>query len=339
MCKPALDITSPTDRLAGARATGYTELVGLPGMRRPQSYALNPSERRHHMKKLAGEMAIVIVAITFLITGCSDDSTTLVAPEELNPPLGLVSVTGNGEVDLAWYTSNFESDLNGYCIYVYEGTSTDLSPRSSIPAVFDSVGCVPVGTPSSELVEATVTNLENGETYSFLVVAAMDNWTRKSYTSNIVIDTPRPDVAGLVLKNQNLGQGDCALKFSATSPYVEVVDETDPGAAIMFESFDAGLGKRSGFVGVQGRAQVQDLGYMSNWDAADEAPTQGYPASDFSVTAIERHVYAVRTVTPNYAKIYVSNISGDPADNSDEVTIWVAYQPDTGNPELMPPLH
>lgn len=284
-------------------------------------------------------LVIAVAAVVVLVTGCSDDTTTLVAPEELNPPLGLVSVTGNGRVDLAWYTSNFESDLDGYCIYVYEGSSTDLSPRSSIPAVFDSVGRVPVATPSSDLVEATVTDLDNGETYSILVVAAMDGWTRKSYTSNIVVDTPRPDVAGLVLKNQNLGQGDCALKFSATPPYVQVVDETDPGASIMFESFDAGLGKRSGFVGVQGRAQIQDLGYMSNWSAADEAPTQGYMASDFSVTAIERHVYAVRTTAPNYAKIYVSNIAGVPADNSDEVTVWVAYQTDTGNPELMPPLH
>ena len=97
------------------------------------------------------------------------------------------------------------------------------------------------------------------------------------------------------------------------------------------------MGKRSGLVGVQGRAQIQDLGYMANWDSADEAPTTGYPSSDFSVTAIPLHVYAVKTTGVNYAKIFVSVMTGDPDDNSDVTTVWVAYQTDTNNPDYSRP--
>jgi hypothetical protein len=278
----------------------------------------------------------MFTVIAAMICGCDTDSTTVVGPGDLNPPLGLWSVTGDGEVDLAWYTSNYESDLDGYVVYFYEGAYGDLDSQSSIPAVFDSLGSLFVTSPSGEVQSVTVTGLTNGDNYSFLIVAAKDDWSEISHTSNIVVDTPRPDVTSLVLKDQNLLQGDCALKFSVTAPYIQVVDDTDPSAAVMFESFNAGAGKRSGLVGVAGRAQVQDLGFMSDWDTADHAPTDGYPAADFSVTAIANHVYAVKTSAGHYAKIYVQGITGNPEDNSDVATVWAAYQTDPNNPELAP---
>jgi hypothetical protein len=277
------------------------------------------------------------MCLVILGTAGCDETTSILNPEDLNPPLGLESVTGDGEVALAWYTSNFESGLDGYKVYVYVGEVTNLSSRSSIPSGFALADSTPVSGTSSGTQSIVIDGLANGQTYSFLVVAAKDDWTDLSHTSNIVTDTPRPEIINVTLKDENLGQGDCCLKFSSTAPYVEVVGKTDPGAAIMFESFNAGLGKRSGLVGVQGRAQVQDLGYMSNWDMADVAPTTGYPSADFSVTAIPLHVYAVKTTGVNYAKIFVSGITGDPADNSDVATIWVAYQTDTGNPDYSRP--
>jgi hypothetical protein len=280
--------------------------------------------------------AVVVCLLFFGVSGC-DETTSILSPKDLNPPLGLSSVTGDGEVALAWYTSNFESDLDGYKVYVYVGAITNLSSRSSIPNGFAVADSTPVSGSSSGVQSIEVEGLVNGETYSFLVVAAKDDWTDLSHTSNIVVDTPRPEVINVELKDENLGQGDCCLRFSSSAPYVEVVGKTDPGAAIMFESFDAGLGKRSGLVGVQGRAQVQDLGYMANWDMADEAPTSGYPMSDFSVTAIPLHVYAVKTIGVNYAKIFVAGITGNPANNSDVATVWVAYQTDTNNPDYSRP--
>jgi hypothetical protein len=200
------------------------------------------------------------------------------------------------------------------------------------------VDSLEVSAPSSDEIVVTLTGLDNGQSYSFLVVAAKDEWKDISYTSNIIIDTPRPEVTSLTLKNQNLDQTDCALKFSSAEPYVEIVDFNDADASLMFESFNAGAGARSGLVGVRGGAQVQDLGFMSDWDMADVAPTEGYPDSDFSVTARANHVYAVKITgaTTNYAKVYISGISGDPADNTDQATVWVAYQTDSNNPEYSP---
>lgn len=288
------------------------------------------------MKSLRSIVSLAVVCLTAIgAMGCNSES--ILSPEDLNPPLGLTSVTGDGQVALAWYTSNFESGLEGYRIYMYVGEITNLSSRSSIPSAFAVADSLPVSGSSSGTRSKTITGLTNGQTYSFLVVAVKDNWTDISHTSNIVVDTPRPEVVSLMLKDENKGEGDCSLKFSATAPYVEVVDKDDPGAAIMFESFNPGLGSRSGLVGVQGRAEIQDLGYMADWDLADVAPPTGYPLSDFSVTAIELHVYAVKTLSTNYAKIFVSDISGNPADNSDVATVWVAYQTQTGNPDYSRP--
>ena len=279
----------------------------------------------------------LIIPVLVVIAACSDTTET-VAPEDLNPPLGLYSVTGDSAVALGWYTSNFEDDLDGYFIYIYEGVYGDDESEEEIPTGFFKADSIEVAAPSSGEIAVTLIGLTNGQTYSFLVVAAKDDWKDISHTSNIIIDTPRPEVISLTLENQNLDGDDCALKFSSTSPYVEVVDFDDPDAALMFESFNAGLGDRSGLVGVRGGAQIQDLGFMSDWDMADVAPTEGYPDSDFSVTARANHVYAVKITgaTTNYAKIYISGIAGDPSDNSDVATVWVAYQTDANNPEYSP---
>jgi hypothetical protein len=281
---------------------------------------------------------VALVIPVLLIAQACEETTETVAPEDLNPPLGLYSVTGDSSVALGWYTSNFEDDLDGYFIYVYEGIYADDESQEEIPAGFFKADSLDVIAPSSGEIVVTLTGLDNGENYSFLVVAAKDDWKDVSYTSNIIIDTPRPEVTNLTLKNQNLDQTDCALKFSSSAPYVEVVDYNDPGAKVMFESFNAGLGDRSGLVGVQGRAEVQDLGFMSDWDTADVAPTEGYPGADFSVTARAGHVYAIRTTgTPAYyAKIYIAGIAGDPSDDTDVATVWAAYQTDPNNPEYSP---
>ncbi len=65
--------------------------------------------------------AAVLTAAVFCAgfgTGCEDDdSLTTVSDDELAPPLGLTSVTGNQSVTLFWYTSNFEDDFEGYKVF------------------------------------------------------------------------------------------------------------------------------------------------------------------------------------------------------------------------------
>ena len=76
--------------------------------------------------------------------------------------------------------------------------------------------------------------------------------------------------------------------------------------------------------------QIQDLGYMSDWDEADVAPASGYFPSGYSVQAIEGHVYAVKTGSPrNYGKIHVLEVNITDA----WVSFKACYQTDPGNRE------
>lgn len=91
------------------------------------------------------------------------------------------------------------------------------------------------------------------------------------------------------------------LALSLVLSFWSCDDETILEPEDLNPPLNAGAGKRPGPVGVDGRAQIQDLGFVVHWGAADIAPEDGCPDADFSVTALENHVYAVRTgfVTPN----------------------------------------
>ena len=49
---------------------------------------------------------LTIAALAAASAGCNDTVTTA-APEDLAPPLGLYSVTGDGAVTLYWEASNY----------------------------------------------------------------------------------------------------------------------------------------------------------------------------------------------------------------------------------------
>jgi len=290
------------------------------------------------MKKLG----LLFICTTLIIAlGCKEEEE-VVAPEKLSPPLGLYSITGDGKVSLGWYTSNYEENFKGYLIYQYEGEYSEEASGASVPDGFELIDTVEItGTPSVTE-NVIVDGLDNGDTYSFLVVAAMDDWGTISYTSNIIHDTPRHEVKSFVLsKTPGTPSTDsCAIKFSnIIAPYIIKTIKTDSDASIKWEAFDAGAGTRSGFCGCSEGNQIQCLGFMSEWDLADEAPStqeEDYPHWNFSATALEHYVYAIRVQVGteiHYGKIYVENITGDPADASDVATLWVAYQPDPNNPE------
>ncbi len=284
------------------------------------------------MKKLG----LLFICTTLIIAlGCKEEETVTAPPETLSPALGLYSITGDGQVSLGWYTSNYEEKFNGYLIYQYYGEYSGEASVDSIPAGFEIVDTVEISGDPPVTVSRTIDGLDNGDTYSFLVVAAMDDWGTISYTSNIIHDTPRHEVKSFVLSKPD----SCAIKFSNTDPYFSKTYREDPTASIKWESFDAGTGWRSGFCACDTLNQIQCLGFMSDWDFADEAPStqeEDYPYWRFSTAALENYVYAIRVQVGteiHYGKIYVENITGDPADASDVATLWVAYQPDPNNPE------
>ncbi len=259
---------------------------------------------------------LIFLFVFLLLLGCEDKITEVISPEKLSPPLGLKSVTGDGKVTLIWYTSNFESDLDGYLIHQSEGAYFDLDPRKDIPAAFTSTDPETLKTFGMSNIQRskTISGLTNGQTYSFLVVAAKDDWTEISYTSNIVRDTPRPEKSEYVTVYARFAKAEfidsCGYElFDFTRVSMSGINQdydTPPNyiGDIICEKFDPGAGDRVWLAGANG-ALMMDLGFMSDWDDADTAMAAGYVDPGYSLTAVPGHVYSVKTGDNHYAKIHV----------------------------------
>ena len=300
--------------------------------------------RRRARFSIAG-LVLALVAAAGL-GGCDDTGVDTVNPDELAPPLGLSSITGNGEVTLIWFTSNFEDGFEGYIVYQSDG-DFETNQSTILPAGFDEVGRIPPGqpgTPKSFLVQ----NLENGTTYSFAVCAFRNGGDEVSYASNIVADTPRPDITSVVLTSASTNDvigNDATAGFDFQGFAIEAVPidlatanyTNNTGTDIVHEAFDPGqanLNIRSWLAGMNG-AGVQDLGWMGNLNGSSEAPPEGYAEAGESVLLTVGHVYAVQTGDDHYAKLIVTSIQGPPANL---VTFNAAYQTKAGEPNYLPAL-
>ncbi len=280
-------------------------------------------------------IVLPLILVTSVI-GCSDETINrIVSPDELSPPLGLQTITGDEEVTLLWWCSNYGNELVGYKVFMVEGAQPG-DPREELPAGFTVRDSISVTPPCSEHMQLSITGLSNGVTYSFLVVAAKgEDWEEISHTSNIVHDTPRPESAEeatLFAHQQDPTEAGYELSSftivdvsSLNSAY-----ETSSGLGdIMCERFDPGAGTRAWIDGING-ATVQDVGYMQDWYDLDLAPSSGYASAGHSVEALPGHVYAVRTADDNYAKFQILEIDAAFA----WIRIKAAYQFQAGNRQL-----
>jgi hypothetical protein len=276
---------------------------------------------------------LLALSVTIGLIGCGDDVTEILSPEELSPPLGLRSITGDASVTLFWWCSNYGDDLVGYKVYMAEGSLAG-NPQENVPSAFAVVDSLVVDPPCHSTRSIEIDGLVNGTTYSFLVVAVEDDdWNEISHTSNIVEDTPRaetavdvtlyayqsdPTQAGLELLDFSVVDCSDILDYNTVSGFGD----------IMIERFNPGAGMRAWIDGIND-GWIQDLGYMADWDGADEAPGQGYAAAGHSIEALLGHVYAIWTGTDHFGKIQVLDIDED----FNWVRVKAAYQPAQGEPE------
>lgn len=272
--------------------------------------------------RLAGWAALIVLFV-LVGTGCEETVTTA-APEDLAPPLGLLSVTGDGSVALHWQASNYGEGRQGFEIYVANGAQSGTP--EAIPAAFSSAGEIQTQVEAGSFT-ATVSGLVNGTTYSFLVVSYKDNGSKISRSSNIVTDTPRLETPSVI----QLHNGSGNERYIDVNSAPILPTSTATGADILCQSFNAGSGDRHGMVGQNG-ALIQDLGFVSSWDEIDAAPfgTGSYPDAAYSVQVIPGHVYAVFTGDNHYAKVWVTDINTLDFGFS----CLVAFQPQAGNNNL-----
>ncbi len=264
------------------------------------------------------------------LVGCGDDEVTTVEPEDLSPPLGLLSITGDGAVTLSWWCSNFEGELVGYVVYMYEGAMGG-DPVQEVPVGFTAVDSVEWDGDCNGRVTRAIGGLTNGTTYSFLVVAAKDGWSDISHTSNIIEDTPRPETATtFTLYAKQVDATEAGFEMSPFGVVdctgIDVNYDNAAGGDVMCERFNPGAGTRLWVDGIN-EAMIQDVGYLADWDDADMAPSAGYADTGHSVEALWGHVYAVKTPGNHYAKIQIMDMDVD----AGWIEIKAAYQTQLDN--------
>jgi hypothetical protein len=263
-------------------------------------------------------LLVLMVLLLLGVQGCGDNGTKTVPAETLSPPLGLRSITGDSRVTLLWYTSNYESDFNGYEIHMLDSLYSDPTAPQTIPSGFTKVATFPKSSPCNTVQSVTVTGLQNGTTYSFLVVSAKSNWSKLSQPSNIINDTPRPETpetdddtiwASIVYKNKS-GYELSDLSVSDMTDIHTPGYYTDDGEGDFIcerINFEGGVEYRLWLAGTN-NGGVMDLGYMQDWNDADVAPDTGYAETGYSLTAIPGHVYAVETGDNHYGKIQIIDL-------------------------------
>ncbi len=256
--------------------------------------------------------------------------------EKLSPPLGLHSVTGNNQVTLFWYTSNYESAFQGYYIYRAQGDLTNQSVDSTLSSQFVLTDSLPISGNSDKVVTKTIAKLTNGQTYSFAVVAYACWGEQISFPSNIIKDTPRPEIVAITIKSASTNQvtgDDTQAGFDFNTFKVVSVPATgysnDNGSDLINEAYDPSKGSqiRPWLAGMNG-AGIQDLGYMDALSEADMAPEMGYSEAGKSISVLAGHVYAIKTGDNHFAKIIITNVGNAP-DYS--VTFNAAFQMEAGN--------
>jgi hypothetical protein len=286
--------------------------------------------------KQAFLLALVVLLLLLCVQGCEKTSTETVPAETLSPPLGLKSITGDGMIMLLWYTSNYESNLSGYEIYQRDSLYSDTTAPQDIPSSFTKVGSLSRSSPCNTIQSYTVYNLQDGTTYSFLVVAAKDSWTKKSQPSNIINDTPRKESAKLdtlfadyLYDGKRAGYELSTLDTSDMSDIHKPDYYTDDGQGDFIcekLNFAGGVEYRLWLAGTN-NGRMMDLGYMQDWNDADVAPDSGYAKTGYSLTAIPGHIYAIKTGDNHYGKIQVMEVNVDVG----WLSLKACYQSQAGN--------
>ena len=227
-------------------------------------------------------------------------------------PDGVFSITGDGQVEICW-NLNPEPDIAGYDVYW----------NSQPTGLFQYVATV--GAKTTCYVD---TDVDNGTTYFYAVLAFDNDGLESELSFEDVFDTPRPEGTNLVLFDY-LGQnsGLSGYDFSSLSGTPQAWD--NPTTDVYFGPFN---GVPTLFADQGAGVDVQDYGYIELL-YVDWAPAGGWAPSG-QVEMIPGHSYIVRVVNQsglfNMAKFYVQSASAA------SVTLDWAYQVDLDNPELSP---
>ena len=260
------------------------------------------------MKKLL--VTILLLPLMVFLTGCEDDENPVLDPPPAAPQ-GVYSLTGDGEVIIAW-NGPYEVDLDYYVIL------RSFDPVNNYVKI-DSVDAV--SNPDLDLIEYdyTDTDVKNGTTYFYAVMSVDRAGQESDLSAEEVRDTPRPE--GIVtLANSDVNPDSAGFIFALE----DIVDTAVADISVMTFSGEPHLqvGSNSFW--------IQDMGWTSDFFTIGYAPVTGW--SKFNeLELIAEHTYVIyMQPTGNFAKVRARSVFATGA------TLEWGFQTDPGNPELKP---
>jgi len=258
---------------------------------------------------------LIIATITILAlmtAGCENETTKYIeVPVEVdNPPAvpqGVYSITGNEAVYIYWLPVQDE-DLNHYEVY----WSPDDGDYFFVASTTDEY--------------YIDTDVDNGDTYYYAVLAVDDAGQESALSYETVFDTPRPE-GFVTLTDFGLAASTSGFDFSSAQrvPY-------NFGTVDVYLEYDAFLG--TFFLNVGDiNTDIQDMGYTYDFADIGWSPLDGWSAVGWS-EVILFHTYIIWTNDNHFAKLRVTSIDG-----SSSVHFEWAYQTAVANQELARPQH
>ena len=283
-------------------------------------------------------LAFFVLALSLmLIWGCEETITEILTVEksELNPPLGLRTITGDGQVTLRWYASNYEENFGGYLIYQATGYYHQVAPEE-LPTAFVAVETLEVFGGSPPTVH-TILGLTNGTTYSFALTSVDDNLTKESYPSNIVADTPRPYGTAKIYQQEADSLSGFDFSAEITVPYDDADCDIFLDVYTIGDNLHFSLTSPDQANSSLRTTVIQDMGYTDSFDDIDISPITGWdPDYSVDVLNMEDHTFALKTEDNNYIKLRILDTGG--THPQQWVQFEYGYQTVPGDPnfKLMP---
>jgi len=280
---------------------------------------------------------VLMIICLMLVWGCEETVTKIqtVEQSELNPPLGLISITGDGQVTIRWYSSNYEDDFGGYIVYQATGDQRPANPQlapETMPAAFAAIETLEVFSGSPPTVY-TALDLDNGTRYSFALTTTDTDVTKESYPSNIVADTPRPFGTAKIYQQESAEHSGFDFSEEVTVSYTSSDCDIFLDVYTVAENLHFSLTSPDQADGTLRTTEIQDMGYTESFDSIDISPIQGWDP-DYSVDVLDMmdHTFALKTEDNNYVKLRILSTGGVSPDQ------WVefeyGYQTVSGDPNF-----
>jgi hypothetical protein len=266
-----------------------------------------------------------MVGMLVFAAGCTEDKVVKAVGDIPAVPTGVLSTTGDHQVEIYWRGNNDNGVTEGYGVYRFTGTVDGEDRYELLGTALASAGVVYEGD-DVRWYSYVDGNVQNGSTY-YYSVNAYNEWGKSELSKIDAMDTPRPE-GSAILRDFHTYPSNAGFDFSRAR-----VVRYDAGDADVFFEYDPDLGAFFLFAD-SSDVDIQDYGYTDDLTSVgwgDPGGGEGWSAVGW-LELIEHHSYIIWTADNHYATIRVETTDSNPEQVSIDIR-W-AYQTDEGNPEL-----